>query len=219
MSTFVVHLLIPPLTALAARYFPQRYVWAWVWVSVIPDVDYVGWILYINDILPFNFHRALMHNLFVLVILVFFAARAWTQYRLFHPEPTFPGYLQTKRGAGWVLSSYYYFSHLLLDSFQGGVLPFWPIWNLNVYNYFFIQVNTNTQQIDTIAGSETSSGTPDVIPVYPWLDSEQFAYCLLILASWIFAWAVFRKEKRLEIIQAVRVQPDASPPGYKRFEG
>jgi membrane-bound metal-dependent hydrolase YbcI (DUF457 family) len=208
MSTFVIHLLIPPLTALAARYFPQRYVWAWVWVSVIPDVDYVGWILYVNDILPFNFHRALFHNLFVLLVLLFFATRAWVRYRLNTPIARLSGYLQTRHGAGWVLSSYYYFSHLLLDSFQGGVVPFWPIWNLNVANFFFIQVDTQTQQVSTVAGSETSDGAPDVSALYPWLDSEQFAYCLLILASLTFAWLVFRRERAVEIIAAQTVGPE-----------
>lgn len=205
MSTFIIHALIPPLTALAARYVPARYVWAWVWVSVVPDIDYLGWILYVNEIVPVNVHRAILHNVFLLLLLLALLARGYARFRVRSALTSFRSYVQTAPGAAWLLSSYYYFSHLLLDLFAGGVVPFWPVSSTNVYSYFLLSVNTETQEVSTTAGTETSAGAPDVTPVYPWLDGEQFGILVLMLASFSFAYALWRRERRVRVIRAVRV--------------
>lgn len=214
MSTFVIHLLIPPLMALATRIFPHRYVWAWVWVSIVPDLDYVGWILYVNDVLPFNFHRALFHNIFLLFLMIGLAAYLYARFRARFAgteKEAFAAYASSWSGAGWFLSTYYYFSHLLLDVFQGGVVPFWPLSNYNLYSYFLLSVDTKTQAIQTQSDVVVEPGVPEVSAIYPWLDSEQFAYVLLLGLSFLLGFAIRRFDRRVRIVAAVPVRPSARP--------
>jgi hypothetical protein len=212
MSTFIIHLLIPPLMVLTTGFFRARYVWAWIWVAVIGDIDYIGWWLYVNELVPVNTHRALLHNLWIFFLL---AGISWHRYRRFraaHPliRNPFPAFANTPAGAGWLLSSYYYFSHLLLDSFQGGVVPFWPLWNSNVFFQFELLVDTKTQEVIPQAEAQAvPGGAPELTPVYPWLDSEQFAFLLLLLASLLFGYAVRRLSKEIRMIQSVRIRVPA----------
>lgn len=210
MSTFIIHLLIPPLMMLAWRIFPRRYVWAWVWVSIVPDFDYVGWILYVNDVLPFNFHRALFHNVFLLFVLIGLTSFQYGRFRARFPateRETLAAYAGSWAGAGWFLSTYYYFSHLLLDVFQGGVVPFWPISNHNLYSFFLLTVDTQTQTIRTQGDVVVQAGVPEVSAFYPWLDSEQFAYLLLLGLTFLLSYAIRRMDRRVRIVEAVRVHP------------
>jgi hypothetical protein len=210
MSTFIIHLLIPPLIVLSTGFFRARHVWTWVWVGVIGDIDYIGHLLYVAHIVPVETHRAILHNLWLFFIL---AGVSYFQYRTFRQAGPSPGnafqtFAHTPHGAAWLLSTYYYFSHLLLDSFQGGIVPFWPLWDRNVFFEFILLVNTRTQEVIPHAEAQAEpGGAPELTPVYAWLDSEQTAFILLLVASLLFGYAVRRLGREIRMIRAVRIEP------------
>lgn len=188
MSTFIIHLLLPPLMAQTLRFVPARHVWAWVWVSIAIDLDYLGWILYDRGILAVNFHRALFHNVFFPLVLGAYAAYAFRRWARTGPGTTwerFTAYAQTFHGAGTLLAPYYFFSHILLDMSQGGVALLFPLslffgaFDFTAYYRFNILIDTTTHEPVVEGEADTSPGVVEVSEVYQWLSSEESAFLLL----------------------------------------
>lgn len=182
MSSFVIHLIIPILVALALGIFRPRDAWTWSWAAWAVDVDYVGWALHVEYGWP-NFHRALFHNVWWFVLL---AALAWRALGKFSAAGG-GGLLTFARAKpGWLLVPYYYASHLILDLFAGGIVPFWPASNLGVFWDFQIDVDTTkaVPQPQIISEVDTYVGVPDVSQVYTWMTAEHFSIFLLYLVTW-----------------------------------
>src|ERR1041385_8421677 len=185
MVSFVPHLVIPGLVALAFFAIPKRTSLMWSWVAWVPDLDY----------LIQSEHRAITHSLFV--PMAFFAAVV-VLWRRRDPEARFWEFA-TRPGAPVVLSlaSYYWASHLLLDVFAGGVVLLWPLVNYNVYMDFEILLNTKSNTFHPGGEAGTSQGAPQVTPLYDWLSAEHTAYlaffaaCLLVAAG-VWAWRRWR---------------------------
>lgn len=225
MSTFIIHLLVPPLMAASLRYFRLRHVWAWVWVSVVVDIDYLGWILYDQGVIGVNTHRALFHNIWWLVLGVVGAALAFRRYHAGFAGSTraaFHAWAHTFAGSGWLLGSFYYFSHLLLDSFQGGIALLFPLGffirglDFTLAYEFEILVDTTTQQPIVEAQTYTPPGVVDVSEVYRWLSSEEAAFLLLygfvLLCGYLYRWRV----ERVRVIQSVVIPAPAALTAQRR---
>lgn len=191
MSTFVIHLLIPLLLAMAIGVFRPRDCWWWIWVSVVPDLDYVGWILHVHLGTP-NFHRALLHNVWILLTLITMAV---LRYRRFRPTAigTNPLRAFVDRHPGYLLAPFYHATHVILDAFQGGFVPFWPFSTLTVYWDFELDVNTATQRPQISSEPGAYVGVPDVSPLYAWLTGEEFAFLLLFLGAFLLAYLYRRR--------------------------
>ena len=211
MSTFVVHLIIPALIIQTLGLFPRRYVWSWAWIGIAMDIDYLGWILYANHWVPINTHRALFHNVWLLLVLGWWATR---RFQLHHEIagiarwPAFVDFCRTKWGAGLVLSSYYYFAHILFDGSQGGVALLWPL-GLFVHGLdfsfayeFVLDVDTTTQRPAVHADVATVEGVVDVDAVYRWLDSQEFAFLVLLGATSGLSWLPASKWRRAKTTPA-----------------
>lgn len=206
MSTFIIHLLLPPLMAQTLRFIPARFVWAWVWVSVAIDLDYLGWILYDRGLVGVNGHRALFHNAFFPLALGAYAFYAFQQHRRMHPGPTwtaFTSYAQTWKGAGTLLAPYYFFSHILLDMSQGGVALLFPLslfikpFDFTAFYRFDILIDTTTHEPFVEGTAQTSPGVVEVSEVYQWLSSEEFAF-LLLFATVLACGALYHRLRRAE---------------------
>lgn len=182
MSSFIVHLLIPTLAILAIGIFRPRDAWVWSWAAWAGDIDYATWMTHVSYGWP-NLHRALFHNVFWLLYAIGVAAWAFRRWKVKFPDV---GLLQFSRAKpGWVLVPYFYATHLILDTFQGGLLPFWPFSSKAVYWAFSINVDTTkpvpAPEVESDPG--TYVGVPDVSEVYPWMTGEEFAFFLLYLLS------------------------------------
>ncbi len=184
MSSFVIHLLIPTMTALSTGLFRLRDAWVWSWAAWAVDVDYLGWWLHVNYGW-YNFHRALFHNIWWLLLALLVLARAWRHWERARGGP-FAAFARAK--PGWVLVPFMYASHLLLDVFAGGAVLFWPVSEVSYFWDFEINVDTTKPipQPQVVSEPGTFVGVPDVSQVYRWMSAEQFGIFLLYLAAMLF---------------------------------
>ncbi|MBI2077313.1 MAG: hypothetical protein HYT80_02925 [Euryarchaeota archaeon] len=228
MSSFIIHLLVPPLMAASLHYFRLRHIWAWVWVSVLVDIDYLGWILYDQGILAVNTHRALFHNIWWLVLGVAGGVFAFRQYRLGFAGTTrhaLHAWAHTFRGSGWMLGSFYYFSHLLLDSFQGGVALLFPLGlfvrglDFTLAFDFEILVDTTTQEPFVEAEASAPPGVVDVSEVYRWLSSEETAFLLLFAAVLLLGRIYRAYAEPVRVVRAVRAEAPEAPGSHRPHNG
>lgn len=198
MSTFIIHLLIPLLLALAVGVFKPRDAWAWSWMAVVQDLDYTFWITHVN-LGWANFHRALFHNVWILLGLVAWSAHRYAAFRKTLGGPSqLAAFVQVH--AGFVLAPFYFATHLVLDAFQGGFVPFWPASNLTVFWDFALTVNTATQRPEIESNVGTYVGVPVVSTTYTWLTGEEFAYLLLFLATLLLG-QLYQRRARTEAAQ------------------
>lgn len=179
VSSFLIELLVPVLIVLSLGIFRVRDAWIWSWATWLNDIDFLGWTFHVAYGWP-NLHRALLHNLFLLLVVGAFGWRAWTKWQL-TGMGGLAGFAAAK--PGWLLVPFYYTCHLVLDIFAGGVALFWPVTSLSVYWDFELLVDTTkpvpVPDVETQAG--TVAGVVDVSPTYLWMNSEQFAIFLLYL--------------------------------------
>ncbi|HLE47750.1 MAG TPA: hypothetical protein VI818_05580, partial [Candidatus Thermoplasmatota archaeon] len=131
----------------------------------------------------------------------------------------------TFRGAGWCLGSFYYFSHLLLDSFQGGIALLFPVGlflrglDFTLAFDFGILVDTTTQQPMLEAEASTPAGVVDVSEVYRWLSSEETAF-LLLFAMVLLLGRMYRTyAEPLRFVRAVRAEPPPEEPARAPDKG
>jgi hypothetical protein len=179
MSSFLIHALIPVLVVLSFGVFRIRSAWAWSPAAWLHDLDFLGWTFAVAFGWQ-NVHRGLLHNLWLLAIMV---GIAWWSYRR-HAFATAGGlraFAEAKPGL--LLVPFYYASHLVLDLFAGGVALFWPLTTRTFYWDFEILVDTTKPVPQPVI--ETQAGTVPIIPqvseVYLWMTGEEFAILLLYL--------------------------------------
>ena len=170
MVSFLPHLVIPGLVALA--FFPasRRRILALAPLAWLPDLDYV---------IPSQ-HRAVTHSILIPLSL---AAAVGVMWRLKDPEAR-PWEFATRPGhpVNLTLAAYFVASHLFLDVFAGGVVLFWPLLDTNFYTAFEIRLDTARNTFTPAAEAGTSDGAPALAPDYPWLTSEHAAIAAFLLA-------------------------------------
>jgi hypothetical protein len=201
MSSVVINFCVPVLTALAIGFFRPRDAFVWSWVTLAPDLDYFTW-----NMIPGvpNMHRALLHNGLILGGLLAGTGIAYARQRRLLSGLTARDFFLTSKGAAWSLSSFYYFAHILLDVFAGGIAPFFPFSRLSWSFDFFILINTQTNQPTLEGGPTTQPGIPQVSPVYEWLSSEQSGIVLILVAAALWVLLVKRPWRRVIVVPAAR---------------
>lgn len=101
MPDWPIHLIVPLLALMiVSRKENQKYVFLLLPLALLPDVDTFA-----------SEHRALLHNMFIPLILAL------------------SGLLIMKYRAIFLIASAYIASHVLLDMFTGGVVLFYPAYN------------------------------------------------------------------------------------------
>lgn len=101
MPDWPTHLIVPLLALLiVSKKENLKYVFLLLPLALIPDFD-----SFVTQ------HRALLHNIFIPVIL------------------GLCGSLSRKYGTIFIIASVYFSSHVLLDMFAGGVVLFYPAYN------------------------------------------------------------------------------------------
>lgn len=186
----VIHLLIPPMVLLATRRFPPRLVLQLLPLSLLPDLDFF--------VPP---HRALLHSVFLVAILGYLSWR-WA------------GEGRRLRSQAALVAAFYLGSHSLMDLFVGGVVPLWPLSDVNFYVDILVLIDTATLQVFPTIAPGASAGPPEVSPLYEAFDGEHAGIVLLTLLA---AGAVFVQRARTVKREVVVVAPDEpEPPGRGR---
>jgi hypothetical protein len=138
MSSFTVHAVIPPLILLATRIFPPRIVllcWPFTWISDLDTaINFLTFWLTEETVLA---HRAVLHNVFILVPSTLATVFLWRGMLLDRPalrgapwRDRWDAFGTLKWGYASIVITFFLFSHLLLDMFQGGITALWPIVNV-----------------------------------------------------------------------------------------
>ncbi len=165
MPGFVIHAFVPTLVMLAMRrYFAVRHVLLLWPLTLAPDLDYFVGI-----------HRATLLNLFV----SFFPAAFLLAWSAWGP-PSADRY----RGPATV-ALVYLGSHLLMDTFTGGIVPFYPLsdwtlcWELAVWYHY------PSGSVDPTWRACSHEGPPGVSEWYPFLEWDQSAMLVFLVAAWL----------------------------------
>lgn len=150
MPSFIVHGLIPPLVLLAVHVVPRRVALTTAPLTFLADLDhFVG--------IP----RATGHSLLIVAV----AAVAWYGWREVRPRASLYA------GA----ATYYLASHVVMDTFSGGVVAFWPFWNRTFLVDCRVLVETETKRLMPRCNPETYGGTPTIVDVYTWISPFEVA--------------------------------------------
>lgn len=150
VPSFIVHGLIPPLVLLAAHVYPRRVALLALPFTLLPDLDhFVG--------IP----RATGHT----ILWIGVAALAWYLWREVRPRASMYA------GA----AAYYLSSHVVMDTFAGGVVPLWPVWNRTVLVDCRVLVDTETYELMPRCNPETFGGAPTVVEVFTWISPFEVA--------------------------------------------
>lgn len=181
MPSLVIHAVVPTLAMLAARrWFDPRVVLLLWPLTVFPDLDYFGangtwWV-----------HRATLTNVFAMglvVGLVYLGARRWAA----------PG----KAPMFALVATVYYGSHILMDSFAGGAVLFWPFLDRTFLYWLSIDVDTRTNTPTLHSDPGVQEGAPVVSETYEWLSPVESAMVAFLLAFWAgLVVAEWRKRRR-----------------------
>ena len=175
MPTFVMHSVIPLLFLLAIPWLDRRKVLlAWP-LTHAPDIDY--WLT------P---HRAVAHNVFVLVPFVLVGVWAYRRARWDLVQ--------------WmVIACVYLASHMMMDVFAGGVTLLYPLSVHTTCYYAEINVVTATNTPVLNAGRCSFSGVPVVSELYNWLPWNEAAMLVFLLPATLAAlgWGAWRRRRRL----------------------
>lgn len=101
MPDWPTHLIVPLLALLIVSHKEhQKHILLLLPLAVLPDIDTF-----------FTQHRALLHNMFIPVILLI------------------AGWVIKEKRAFFVIASVYIASHVFLDMFSGGVVLFYPFYD------------------------------------------------------------------------------------------
>lgn len=164
-------------------------------MAVASDLDWIfnffGYYVLGTDLL---LHRAVGHTALIGIPFLVWAIVLWRRMLARDPELRWASFQDRWRAFGhvpWgypaVLITFYLESHVLLDMFQGGVTPLWPLWDQYIYPRFIIWVNTETGMPRFETTVERGTGAPALSPEYPWLVPEEVAIWLMVLAMLAFA--------------------------------
>lgn len=160
-----MHALFPLLPLLAFSRFPRRAVFlAWPFVF-LPDLDYV---------LPP--HRALLHNVFVVGILVALWALAPRHARLAPHRDVF------------LLGAVFWGAHEAMDVFYGGIVPFWPLLDTTWLVDVGVDVATGTNRPLFYFDVGTHEGPPTTARVYPFFTALDAAVLAATALAAAVAW-------------------------------
>ena len=152
MPSFLVHGLIPPLVLIASRAFETRKVLWLLPVTFLPDADFF-----------FGIHRATTGNLFLPMAVGVAAYVA-------HRRPDW------RRLAQWLaIAAVYLVGHALMDTFAGGIVPFYPLWDRTFLVDVSIFVDTATVTPIYTFEAATHAGAPVVSPIYEFLSGSEFS--------------------------------------------
>lgn len=161
MPSAVIHAILPLLVLLAIPALDRRKVWILWPLTLAPDLDYF-----------FGFHRATLGNVFIL--LPFLLVLAWSLR---------PKARDWNRVEWMGIAIVYLGTHLLMDTFTGGTVLFYPFTD---YTYCFVAA------IDVVTATNTPiyyfepcsrEGIPTVSPVYPWLSVTEGAMLAFLLPA------------------------------------
>lgn len=101
MANWAIHLIVPLLALLiVSRREDMKYILLLLPLALVPDLDTF-----------ITLHRALLHNIFIPLILLLSAM------------------LFIDKRKPLIIASVYFASHVLLDLFAGGVMLFYPLYN------------------------------------------------------------------------------------------
>lgn len=185
--------MFPVLIVLSLGVFRIRAAWKWSWAAWLNDIDFLGWPLHLAFGIP-NVHRALFHNVWLLLGLLALSWNGWTKWRR-------EGHVRltefAQKHPGFFLVPFYYFTHLVFDVFAGGITAFWPLSQTTYFWNFEIDVDT-TRPIPTpifVSDPGTVAGTPDVSQIYLWMTDEQFAFFLVYLVA-LGLWYLYDRRRR-----------------------
>lgn len=162
MPSFTVHLVLPLLFLLAIRPLDARKIWILWPLSLAPDLDYF---------LP-GLHRAATTNLFILVPFVVFLVLALRRSpRDWHL-------------AEWMgVSLFYLVGHFIMDTFQGGIVPLYPLSDYTVCYYGGVDVVTSTNTLQPYFDACSHEGIPTVIARYPWVSTVDTAMLAFLIPT------------------------------------
>ncbi|MBI4392368.1 MAG: hypothetical protein HY556_01030 [Euryarchaeota archaeon] len=176
MPSFVIHATIPALVMLASRRFDWRKVLALLPLTFLCDIDYF-----------LGIHRASLHNVFILaaVAVPIYLIDSGRLQRHAHLRENF------------YIASIYVASHLIMDSFAGGIVPFYPIFNQTLFIdvSVIVDTRTNTPIVDVAPG--TFDGPPTVSTFYEFLNGSEAAILVFVAIS-ILALVVFKRGSVVE---------------------
>lgn len=176
MPTFALQSVIPLLFMLALPWLDRRKVLlAWP-LTHAPDIDY--WLA------P---HRAVAHNVFVLLPFILVGIWAWGRGRADLVQ--------------WmVIVSIYLGSHMAMDVFAGGVTLLYPLSDITTCYYARIDVVTATNTPFLDAGRCTYTGYGVVPEIYNWLPSTEAAMLVFLIPATIaaVAWSAWRSRRGAE---------------------
>jgi hypothetical protein len=197
MSNVTIHLVIPVLILLATRLFPTKQVLLFAPFAVVPDLDTaINWGAYLFFGESVLAHRAVLHNVFVFLPTLILSVVLWRRMLQKNPHmmkwswyAKWISFGSVRWGYASVLITFYLFSHILLDTFQGGTTLLWPLVNTYVYPQLYIFVDMGTGQITPAASVTTGEGAPTLSRRYPWMDPEQVAIWILVLMGTVAALA------------------------------
>lgn len=175
MPSFIVHLLIPPLLLAALRLAPNRAILWMLPFTLLPDVDYFVGV-----------HRAWTGNVFILLPALYL----WHRWR--ETEPVRAGYA--------AVAAFYLGSHLFMDVFAGGTVLFWPIWDQNVFLFFEVIIDTETNQPITNVGAGTEAGAPQVARFFRWISAFETAMAAMTAVTLAGAWLWRRTRRETEVV-------------------
>lgn len=164
--------VIPLLFLLSLPWLDRRKVLlAWPFTH-LPDVDYL-----------FEPHRAVAHNLFILLPFV-----AVGIYALRTARRELAEYM--------LVAGIYVASHLVMDIFAGGVTLLYPLSLHTTCYYAEIRVVTATNEPFLDAGRCSFEGVPTVSAVYTWLPSTEAALLVFLVPATAaaIAWG-FRRQR------------------------
>jgi hypothetical protein len=101
MANWVIHLIVPLLALLiVSRREDMKYILLLLPLALVPDLDTLV-----------TLHRALLHNIFIPIILVLSAIIFFERRKML------------------IIASVYFASHVMLDLFEGGVVLLYPVYN------------------------------------------------------------------------------------------
>jgi membrane-bound metal-dependent hydrolase YbcI (DUF457 family) len=211
MSSFVINLFVPLLIAMGVGIFPRKQCLKWIWVAVIPDIDYFTY----NSGVPWlpNLHRGILHNALILFVLIGLTTWAYYRQEIKTGTRSLGAFLQSRWGVGGTLSSFYYLCHITFDTFAGGIAPFYPFTTWSLAFDFRILVDTATNTPRAQGSTTTSANVPDPSPTYLWLSAEETALVLLVALAFGLMWLTRTYLRNRGPAVVVKAKPVASDDG------
>lgn len=157
MPSFVVHALLPLLPLLAIRQLDARKVWILWPLAFAPDLDYFV-----------HLHRAALTNVFVL--LPFFVVLVYALRK------------KDRALSEWMgIALVFLVAHYVMDTFTGGIVPFYPISSYTVCYYADLLVHTADNSLYWDYGPCGHPGIPTVAVDYPFLTDTDTAMAALMI--------------------------------------